>query len=52
MYRKMASAGSSSISCLESTVELQLRAKLDEAKRAIEEQRKTSEMLTSQVEQM
>ncbi|KAA0048547.1 CACTA en-spm transposon protein [Cucumis melo var. makuwa] len=51
-FRKMDSTRNATTLCSQSTVKLQLWVELDEAKQAIEEQRKTQEMLASQVEQM
>ncbi|KAA0042882.1 uncharacterized protein E5676_scaffold108G001050 [Cucumis melo var. makuwa] len=47
---KMARASSAMTSCLQSTVELQLRVELYEAKRAIEEQTRKQDTLASEVE--
>uniref|UniRef100_A0A9I9E5U5 Zinc finger protein ZPR1-like protein n=1 Tax=Cucumis melo TaxID=3656 RepID=A0A9I9E5U5_CUCME len=50
--RKTTSASSSTTSCPQSTVELQLQAKLDQAMQRIEEHTRNHEALVSEVEQM
>ena len=50
--QKTASASSSTTSCSQSTVELQLRAALDQAMQQIEEHTRNYDVLASEVEQI